>query len=96
MKGKTLHLFSQDNFTWFRICPPGSIVDKGVFEESAEDKEDADPGPDVDGLGVGHRGQRVLDACLHERGGVRVKTNAKKSQNIFHQRRHNFDNLVFS
>ena len=47
--------------------PPGGIVDEGVLEEGAEDEEDADPGPDVDGLRVRHRGQRVLDTCL--RGG---------------------------
>ena len=44
--------------------PPGGIVDEGVLEEGAEDEEDADPGPDVDGLRVRHWWQRVLDTCL--------------------------------
>ena len=61
------HIWSQDNFAWVTISPPGSVVDKGVLKESAEDKEDADTGPDVDGLCVRHRWQRVLDTCL--RGG---------------------------
>ena len=55
---------------------PRGIVDKGVLEECAEDEEDADPGPDVDGLRVRHRWQRVLDTCL--RG---------KSQYIFHTKK---------
>ena len=60
------------------ILPPGSIVDQGILKESAEDKEDADPGPDVDGLCISHRWQRVLDARL--RGGRLV---GKVQRNIF-------------
>ena len=48
---------------------PGSIVNQGVLEESREDKDHTDPGPDVDGLGVGHGGQGVLDAGLGGRHG---------------------------
>ena len=43
---------------------PRGIVDHRVLQESTKHKEDTDPGPDVDGLGVGHGGQGVLDAGL--------------------------------
>ena len=43
---------------------PRSIVNQGVLQESREDKDHTDPGPDVDGLGVGHGGQGVLYAGL--------------------------------
>ena len=46
------------------ICPPGCVVDKSILQKSTEDKEDAHPGPHVDGFRVGHRGQWVLDAGL--------------------------------
>ena len=40
---------------------PRCIVDKSIFKKSTEDEEDADAGPDVNRLGVGHRGQTSLD-----------------------------------
>ena len=43
---------------------PWGIVDHRVLQEGPEHEEDADPGPDIDGLGVGHGGQGVLDAGL--------------------------------
>ena len=45
-------------------CLPGSIIHQGVLQESREDEDHTDPGPDVDGLGVGHGGQGVLYAGL--------------------------------
>ena len=48
---------------------PGGVVDHRVLQQCPEDEEDTDPGPDVDGLGVGHGRQAVLDAGL--RGGHR-------------------------
>ena len=47
-----------------RFGSPGSVVDEGVLEQRAEDEEDADAGPDVDGLGVGDGREAVLDAGL--------------------------------
>ena len=43
---------------------PWSVVDEGVLQEGGEHEHHADPGPHVDGLGVGHGGQGVLDAGL--------------------------------
>ena len=40
---------------------PGSVVDKGVLQQCAENKEDTDPRPDVHRLGVGHGWQGALD-----------------------------------
>ena len=50
--------------TFLHFFVPGGIVDQGVLQERAEHEEDAHPAPHIDGLGVGHRGQRVLDARL--------------------------------
>ena len=47
-----------------RIFKPWSVVDKSILQEGWEHEHDADPGPDVYGLGVGDRGQGVLDAGL--------------------------------
>ena len=43
---------------------PGGIVDQSILQEGAEHKEDTHSAPHIDSLGVGHRGQRVLDAGL--------------------------------
>ena len=43
---------------------PGGVVHHRVFQQGSKYEEDADPGPDVDGLGVGHGGQGVLYAGL--------------------------------
>ncbi len=43
------------------ICS-GSIVDERILEQSEEDVGHAHVGPHVDGLGVGNRRQRVVDA----------------------------------
>ena len=43
---------------------PRGVVDHGVLQERPEHEEHADPRPDVDSLGVGDRGQGVLDAGL--------------------------------
>ena len=40
------------------------VVDEGVLEQRPEHEEDADARPHVDGLGVGHGGQGVVDAGL--------------------------------
>ena len=40
---------------------PGGVVDEGVLEKGEEDEGDAEVGPDVDGLRVGDRRQRVVD-----------------------------------
>ena len=48
---------------------PGGVVHHCILQQGPEDKEDTDPGPDVDGLGVGHGGQGVLDAGLGGRHG---------------------------
>ena len=40
------------------------VVDQGVLQQRPEHEEDADAGPHVDGLGVGHGGQGVVDAGL--------------------------------
>ena len=40
---------------------PRGVVDEGVLEEGEEDEGDAEVGPNVDGLGVRHRRQRVVD-----------------------------------
>ena len=40
----------------------GGIVDQCILQQGEEHVGDAHVGPDVDGLGVGHRGQRVVDA----------------------------------
>ena len=50
-------------FSQICIWPPRGIVDEGVFEESTEDEEDADAGPDVDSFGVGDWGQAALDGA---------------------------------
>ncbi len=61
---------------------PGCVVDKGILEESAEYEEDAHPTPNIDRLGVGHRGQRILDTRLYKE---------KNSENIsFPNTDHNF------
>ena len=44
-----------------RFLLPRCVVDEGVLEEGEEDEGDAEVGPDVDGLGVRHRRQRVVD-----------------------------------
>ena len=52
-----------------RVVPgvgPGRIVDEGVLEQGQEDEGDAQIGPDVNGLGVGDGGQRLVDG---RRGG---------------------------
>ena len=43
---------------------PGGVVDQSVLQERAEDEEDTHTAPHVNGFGVGHRRQRVLDAGL--------------------------------
>ena len=43
---------------------PRCVVDKRVLEQRPEDEGDADAGPDVDGLGVGHGRQRAVDGRL--------------------------------
>ena len=41
---------------------PSSIVDQSILQESREDKDDADTTPDINSLGVGHRGEGTLYA----------------------------------
>ena len=48
----------------FLFLSPGGIVDEGILKQGAEHKEDANPGPDIDGLGVGHGWEGVLNAGL--------------------------------
>ena len=40
---------------------PGSIVDQSVLQQSQEHEGDTDVVPHVDGLGVGHGGQGVVN-----------------------------------
>ena len=48
---------------------PGGVVDERVLQQRAEDEGDADAGPDVDGLRVGDRRQRVVDRSRRRRHG---------------------------
>ena len=40
---------------------PGSVVDERILEQREEDESDAEVGPDVDGLGVCHWREGVVD-----------------------------------
>ncbi len=48
---------------------PGRVVDQRVLEQREEDERDAQVGPDVDGLGVGHRRQGLVDGRGRRRHG---------------------------
>ena len=62
---------------------PGGVVDQRVLEQGPEDECDADAGPDVDGLGVGHGRQWRVDGGLRGRHG----------QERRHAQRHSRGNL---
>ena len=43
------------------VCP-GSVVDQRILQQGEEDEADTDVVPDIDGLGVGDRGEGAVDA----------------------------------
>ena len=48
---------------------PGCVVDQGVLQQGAEHEEDADAGPDVDGLVQGMKTENTVYAkemCVHD------------------------------
>ena len=58
-----LHHLSQGVQSFHLPLPligPGGVVDEGELQQGAEDEEHAGPAPDVDGLGVGNRGERPV------------------------------------
>ena len=57
-------MWRREEFPFLILLKPRSVVDQSILQECWKHEHDTDPGPDVDGLGVGHGGERVLDAGL--------------------------------
>ncbi len=58
---KELTLTKSSSFFLVFLCSPRGIVDERVLEQREEDEGDAQVGPDVDGLGVRHGRELVVD-----------------------------------